>query len=66
MFSKECKIHMEEAGMSRWQHFKFAFNLLVELKKAEIALIVHMFAPRYCKTYASDKIKNLATLMEKK
>ena len=57
---------MEEAGMSRWQHFKFAFNLLVELKKAEIALIVHMFAPRYCKTYAIDKIKKLATLMEKK
>jgi hypothetical protein len=60
MFSKQCKLHIEEAGMTRWQHFKFAFGILIELKKAELAILLHMFVPRCCQTYASDKIKELA------
>tara|TARA_R110000782_G_scaffold12064_2_gene36155 strand:- start:2311 stop:2511 length:201 start_codon:yes stop_codon:yes gene_type:complete len=60
MFSKKCKSHLEDVNMSRWQHFKFAFGFLVELKKAELAILVHMFAPRYFETYASDKIRELA------
>jgi hypothetical protein len=56
---------MEEAGMTRWQHFKFAFGIMVELKKAELAILIHMFAPRCCQTYASDKIKELAERLEK-
>jgi hypothetical protein len=46
--------------MTRWQHFKFAFGILIELKKAEFAILLHMFVPRCCQTYASDKIKELA------
>lgn len=65
MFSKECKLHMKEAGMTRWQHFKFAFGIMIELKKAELAILVHMFVPRCCQTYASDKIKELAARLDK-
>ena len=65
MFSKECKLHMEEAGMTRWQHFKFAFGIMIELKKAELAILVHMFVPRCCQTYASGKIKELAERLDK-
>lgn len=65
MFSKECKLHMQEAGMTRWQHFKFAFGIMMELKKAELAILVHMFVPRCCQTYASDKIKELAARLDK-
>jgi hypothetical protein len=65
MFSKECKLHMEEAGMTRWQHFKFAFGIMIELKKAELAILVHMVVPRCCQTYASDKIKELAERLDK-
>jgi|TARA_R110000796_G_scaffold200890_1_gene317033 hypothetical protein len=60
MFSKKCKAHLDDVNMTRWEHFKFAFGFIVELKKAELALLLHMFAPRYCETYASDKIKSLA------
>lgn len=50
--------------MNAWQHFKFAFGFVVELKKAELALLIHMIVPRYCETYASDKIKELAAKLE--
>jgi hypothetical protein len=56
---------MEKAGMTRWGHFKFAFGFLIELKKAELAILIHMFVPRCCETYASDKIKELANKLEK-
>lgn len=65
MFSKKCKLHMEKAGMTRWGHFKFAFGFLIELKKAELAILIHMLVPRCCETYASDKIKKLANKLEK-
>jgi len=60
MFSKKCKAHLKDVDMSAAEHFKFAFGILVELKKAEAALLLHMIAPRCCETYASDKIKELA------
>lgn len=64
MFSKKCKAHLEHAQMTRWQHFRFAWWFLIQLKKAEIALFIHSFAPRYLETYASDKIKDLAATLE--
>jgi hypothetical protein len=64
MFSNKCKKHLADVDMNAWQHFKFAFGFLIELKKAELALVIHMFAPRCCETYASDKIKNLAAKLE--
>jgi hypothetical protein len=64
MFSKKCKQHFEDVKMTRWQHFCFAWWFLIQLKKAEIALFIHSFAPRYCQTYASDKIKELAKKLE--
>lgn len=66
MFSKQCKAHLEEVKMTRWQHFRFAWWFLIQLKKAEIALLIHSFAPRYFQTYASDKIIELAKILESK
>ncbi len=54
MFSKKCKLHLEEAGMSRWQHFKHACIISWRLKKAAAAALIHAFAPRYFKTKATD------------
>jgi hypothetical protein len=64
MFSKECRLHLEEAKMSRWAHFKFAIGVMFQLKLAAGALFIHAFAPRYFKTYASDKIKMLNSKIE--
>ena len=65
MFSKKCRQHYKDNEMTAWQHFCFAWWFLIQLKKAEIALFIHSFMPRYFQTYASDKIKELAKLLEK-
>ena len=54
MFSKECKLHLEEADMSRWKHFKHACKISWRLKKAAWAALIHAFAPRYFKKKATD------------
>lgn len=64
MFSKECKLHLDEAKMTRLQHFRFAIWFAWEMKKSVLALVIHAFVPRLFKTYASDKIMELAATLE--
>ena len=59
MYSKECKLHLQNANMTRWQHFKHAISIAWSLKKASMAVFVHAFAPRWYTTYASDKCKEI-------
>ena len=54
MFSKECKLHLEQAKMSRFQHFKHANQISWRLFLASFAVFIHAFAPRYFKTSATD------------
>lgn len=60
MFSKKCKLHLKEAGMGPLEHARFALSVAGQLQLAVFALTVHAVAPRCCKTYASDKIMELA------
>jgi uncharacterized metal-binding protein len=59
MFSKECKLHLKEAKMTRWQHFKHAVGIAFQLKLAAGAVLVHSVAPRYFTTYASDTCRKI-------
>ena len=59
MLSKQCVSHLNEANMTRWQHFKHAMGIAWRLKKAALAVFLHAFAPRYFKTYASDTCANI-------
>ena len=59
MLSKECKLHMEEAGMTRWQHFWHAIKIAYKLEKAATRVVIHAFAPRFYKTYATDIMRNI-------
>ena len=59
MFSKKCKLHLEEADMTRWQHFKHAIGIAIRMEMAAGAVFLHAFAPRYFKTYASDVCKEI-------
>tara|TARA_R100000541_G_scaffold17048_1_gene26771 strand:+ start:13211 stop:13408 length:198 start_codon:yes stop_codon:yes gene_type:complete len=61
MFSKQCKVHLEEAEMTRWQHFKHACKISWRLEKAAWAVFLHAFAPRYFKTYASETCNDIVT-----
>ena len=54
MYSEQCKLHLEEANMTRWQHFKHAVSIAWRLKIAAGAVLLHAFAPRYFKTYATN------------
>lgn len=60
MFSKECKLHLKEARMTRWQHFKHAVGIAFQLKLAAGAVLVHAIAPRYFTSYASDTCRKIA------
>ena len=59
MFSKKCKLHLDEADMTRWQHFKHAMGIAFRMEMAAGAVFLHAFAPRYFKTYASDVCKEI-------
>ena len=55
MLSKKCRLHLEETGMTRWEHFKHVMWDSWQLEKAAYAVFIHAFAPRWFTTYASDK-----------
>jgi len=59
MFSKQCKLHLDTVGETRWQHFKQACWVSWQLKKAAYACFIHAFAPRYFTTYASERCKEV-------
>jgi hypothetical protein len=61
MFSKQCGIHLNDANMTRSQHFKHAIGIAWRLKKASMAVFLHAFAPRYFKTYASETCNDIVT-----
>ena len=51
MFSKKCKLHLEEADMTRWQHFKHAIGIAIRMEMAAGAVFLHAFEPRYFNVY---------------
>ena len=60
MYSEQCKLHLEEANMTRWQHFKHAMGIAVDgNEQAMLAVFVHAFAPRWFKSYASNTCKDI-------
>ena len=59
MFSKKCKLHLEEVGETRWQHFKHAMWVSWQLEKAAYAVFFHAFAPRWFTSYATDQCKKV-------
>jgi hypothetical protein len=59
MFSKTCIKHLEEADMTRWQHFKHAIGIAVRMEMAAGAVFIHAFAPRWFKQYATNTCKDI-------
>jgi len=66
MFSKECKLHLEKAKMTRKEHFLFAINIAGQLQLAVLALVLHSIAPRFFETYAGDTIKKVHAMITKR
>jgi hypothetical protein len=66
MFSKECKLHLKKAKMTRKEHFLFAIKTAGQLQLAVLALLIHSIAPRFFETYAGDTIKSIHAKITKR
>jgi len=58
MISKKCKEHMDGAGMTRWQHFKFAIGFAYQLEKTACVVFIHAIAPRSLRHMVVIRSKN--------
>ena len=65
MISKKCKQHLEEANMTRWQHFKHACHISWRLEKAAWAVFLHAFVPRWFTSTATDTCKDIVKSAKK-
>jgi len=59
MFSKQCKIHLEEVGETGLEHMKGAFKAAIRLQLVVPALLIHGIAPRLFVNTASNVMKDI-------
>ena len=59
MFSKQCKLHLEEKGETGCQHMKTALKTAVKLQLLVPALVVHSVAPRFFTDTATRVMKDI-------
>lgn len=57
MFSKQCKLHLEEVGETGLQHMGHALKAAVKLQLLVPALLIHSVAPR-CFTHTATNVMN--------
>jgi hypothetical protein len=59
MFSKQCKLHLEEKGETGLEHMKAALKTAVKLQLLVPALVVHSVAPRFFTDTATRVMKDI-------
>jgi hypothetical protein len=59
MFSKQCKLHLQEVEMTGWQHMKHALGIAFKMQLLVPIIIIHSIAPRFFKTTATDTMKRI-------
>jgi uncharacterized membrane protein len=59
MFSKQCKLHLEEVGESRFSHLWGATKAAVRLQLLVPTLLIHAIAPRFFTHTASNVMKDI-------
>jgi hypothetical protein len=59
MFSKQCKIHLEDKGETGLEHMKAALKTAIKLQLLVPALVVHSVAPRFFTDTATTVIKDI-------
>lgn len=64
MYTKASKQHLEEAGMTRWQHFKHAVSIAYRMELAASAVFIHAFWPGLFQKFATNTCKRI--ISEKK
>ncbi len=59
MFSKQCKLHLEEKGETGLQHMKAALWAALRLQMLVPLLIIHSIAPRFFTHKGSEVIQDI-------
>lgn len=59
MFSKQCKLHLEEKGESGLQHMRAALWAALRLQMLVPLLIIHAIAPRFFTNKGSEVIQDI-------
>ena len=59
MFSKQCKLHLEEVGETGPQHMLNALKTAAKLQMLVPALVVHSVAPRFFTNTATTVMKDI-------
>jgi hypothetical protein len=59
MFSKQCKLHLEEKGETGCQHMGHALKAAVKLQLLVPALVIHAVAPRFFTDTATSVMKDI-------
>ena len=59
MFSKQCKLHLDEKGETGLEHMKAALTTAVKLQLLVPALVVHSVAPRFFTETATKTMQNI-------
>ena len=59
MFSKQCKLHLEEKGESGLQHMRAALWTALRLQMLVPLLIIHSIAPRFFTHKGSEVIQDI-------
>jgi hypothetical protein len=59
MFSKQCKLHLEEKGETGLEHMKAALKTAAKLQLLVPALVVHSVAPRFFTDTATKVMEDI-------
>lgn len=59
MFSKQCKIHLEEVGESGLSHMMGATKAAIKLQLLVPALLIHAIAPRFFTHTGTNVMKDI-------
>ncbi len=59
MFSKQCKLHLDEKGETGLEHMKEALRAAVRLQLLVPALVVHSVAPRFFTDTATRVMRDI-------
>lgn len=61
---RQTREHLQQAGETYWQHFRFATTFGLLAMAAGIAALLHAFIPALCMSTASRIIRHLGQLIE--
>ncbi len=59
MFSKQCRLHLEEQNETGLQHMRAALWAALRLQLLVPALIIHAIAPRFFTETATKTMQNI-------